>query len=405
MGLTEVPFDAPKGGEVADVALGGGVANGKGPGTHALIVGVSHYPYLSGNQATADGSPYGLEDLTSAARSASEVMAWLLNEYRNPDAPLASLQVLLSPGAGEGLADGMAARLPGPCPATRDAVEHDYLMLRDRLRDQPRNVGFVYIAAHGIQLTPRGAIVLLEDFAVAGRVDLYGAMDVVGCHDGLDGDGFARNQFWFLDACRQVPEIARLFENLEAGVLSSKTAIGLTEPRPMFLASAPRDVAFADPDGTTLFSQALLAALRGDAAVGPDSVQDQGQGWHVPAGWLLEIIKKEVTALAIAGGEEQFVQPLGYFGEAVIHHLERAPDVPIVLSLDPPQAKEQTKVSLWFNGDISKKSVDSVAEWPLERTLPAGLYQLWVEPSAPYHRESRFVEVKPREFRDEITLK
>ena len=55
MGLTEVPFDAPKGGEVADVALGGGVANGKGPGTHALIVGVSHYPYLSGNQATADG--------------------------------------------------------------------------------------------------------------------------------------------------------------------------------------------------------------------------------------------------------------------------------------------------------------------------------------------------------------
>jgi hypothetical protein len=78
-----------------------GPAAGKPPGTHAFIVGVSAYPFADGPDATASGGESGIANLTCAARSASEVAAWLLGEYNNLDAPLASLRILLSPVDGE----------------------------------------------------------------------------------------------------------------------------------------------------------------------------------------------------------------------------------------------------------------------------------------------------------------
>jgi hypothetical protein len=66
-------------------------AAGTTPAMHAFVVGVSHYPFADGPEATPQGEALGLANLTGAARSASEVAAWLLTEYRNPDTPLGSL--------------------------------------------------------------------------------------------------------------------------------------------------------------------------------------------------------------------------------------------------------------------------------------------------------------------------
>ena len=74
--------------------------------THAFVVGVSHYPFLDGPEATPLGEQLGMANLSSAARSASEVAAWLLGEYRCPEAPLASVRLLLSPVDGESLHAG-----------------------------------------------------------------------------------------------------------------------------------------------------------------------------------------------------------------------------------------------------------------------------------------------------------
>jgi len=134
------------------------------PGTHALIIGVSDYPFADGPNASALGASFELENLTTAARSASEVAAWLRNEYCNPDVPLASLRVLLSPAAGESIHPDIAADLSGPAPATRAAVEAELRQFRYDCRRNPQNAAFVYIAGHGIQLNKRGAVVLLHDF-------------------------------------------------------------------------------------------------------------------------------------------------------------------------------------------------------------------------------------------------
>ena len=79
--------------------------------THAFVVGVSHYPFLDGPQMTDQGQQLGLANLSSAARSASELVGWLLNEYRCAEAPLsplafaaAALAMLAVPRARQGCA-------------------------------------------------------------------------------------------------------------------------------------------------------------------------------------------------------------------------------------------------------------------------------------------------------------
>ena len=66
------------------------------PGVHALIIGVSQYPFLDGG-ATPVAEPWGLGQLTSAAASAHAVFEWL--KTAKMSAPLATCRVLLSPSA------------------------------------------------------------------------------------------------------------------------------------------------------------------------------------------------------------------------------------------------------------------------------------------------------------------
>jgi len=95
--------------------------------THAFVVGVSHYPFADGPEATADGESFEITNLTGAAKSASDIAAWLLDEYRNPDAPLASVRVLLSPTDSEEINVRVAGQMAGPSPATRDSVVSEFV--------------------------------------------------------------------------------------------------------------------------------------------------------------------------------------------------------------------------------------------------------------------------------------
>ena len=80
-----------------------GPGSGAEPATHAFVVGVSHYPFLNGPKQTSRGEELRMVDLSSAARSASDVAAWLLTKYHNPAAPLADISIFLSPSDREKL--------------------------------------------------------------------------------------------------------------------------------------------------------------------------------------------------------------------------------------------------------------------------------------------------------------
>ncbi|OBI65125.1 hypothetical protein A5667_27445 [Mycolicibacterium fortuitum] len=353
------------------------------PVTHAFIIGVSRYPCADGPGATEWGRQFGIENLSTAARSASNVARWLLDSYCNPQAPLATIRILLSPAEGEGI-DRRIASLMGQAaaPATRDAVETEFHAFVKDCRTSADNCAVVYVAGHGAQLTSREALVLLEDFGVEGRTELHGAIDVVGCHQALQSAGSPDHQLWLCDACRQRPHVARRFETLTGAFRPSKLNIpGRPVPRSraLFLAASPGERAYAVPGGSTLFSQALLAGLNGAAARSPAPECNQ---WHVSPTSMLRFLGPRVNGALVDTEAVQTVELADIGSDMIFHLLPQPPDVDIVVNLNPADAQPVPRP------ELSRHGVGLVASdtWPLVYRGEAGIYSLSVTVEPPLTR-------------------
>ncbi len=362
------------------------------PGTHALIIGVSAYPHFADGPApTPTGMEFEMEQLSAAARSASEFAAWLLNDYHCNRAPLRSLRVLLSPAAGEPIHPAVAALLVGDYAATRPNVETalaEWLIACNARND---NVAIVYVAGHGVQITKTGAIVLLHDFGGPGYLKkLAGAIDMAGVHGGMNHPKTARTQFWFVDACRQKPAIAKKFESLEGGAITLDEPVGSTEASPLFLATGTGKQAFARVGGFTLFNEALLWALRGNVANGPEPGINC---WHVPVTALIKQLPDRVMKLANDEGVEQSVEITGKMHEAIFHEYVSVPKVALHIDLSPENAKAVCTGSLKRNAQIPV--VENFTDWPMQQSVDAGLYLLDIKTTAPFHAKSDVLDIEP----------
>lgn len=371
------------------------------PGTHALVIGVSRYLHFAdGANPTAQGAAFQMEQLTAAARSASEFAAWLLADYCCSRAPLKSLRVLVSPSDGEVIAPSVSDRLRGDSSATLANVRQELLEFRAACDTHLENVAIVYVAGHGVQLTKHGAIVLLSDFGAAGHLAcLEGAVDMAGIHGGMNHPGTARTQFWFVDSCRQKPAIARRFESLE-GALKLDVPNGDTEVSPMFLAATTGTSAYARPGRVTLFNEALMWSLHGAAATGPE--EGRVESWHVPVTALIKWLPERVKTLARECDAEQSVDVSGRVNEAVIHELPAAPSVDLHLDVAPKLARPMSRGTLRQNGD--SVVVSDYSAWPLRRRVDAGLYLLNVQSDAPYLSCNQLLNIKPPAMTKEVKV-
>lgn len=365
------------------------------PGTHALIIGVSHYPHITdGSAPTPEGESFHLEQLSSAARSAAEFAAWLRNEYHNPAAPLKSLRVLLSPAPGEQIHADIQALLPANHAATRAAVEQELIGFRAACDAHRDNVAIVYAAGHGVQMTKHGSVLLLEDFAGPGQLSrLQGAIDMAGVHAGMNHPATAQTQFWFVDACRQKPAIARRFETL-TGALSLDEPNGAAEASPLFLAATTGSLAYGRPGGVSLFNEALMWALReAGAAEGPGAGE---QYWRVTVTRLIKVLPDRVKALAAAHGETQSVDVAGKVHDATLHTYQHTPSVDLSVSLAPAAAQGTSRANL-AQGD-GQPVLTNHSQWPLVTKVDAGLYLLSIDTQAPFHSKTRILDVKPPHY-------
>jgi len=370
-----------------------------GPCTHVFALGVSRYRHLEdGDDPTDEGKESQLAQLTSAARSASEFAAWALNEYNNPDAPLASLYVCAAPTDGELLHPDIKAGLGAELSATRSAVMNDWLAFRKRCRENREAVAIVYAAGHGVQLTGEGAIMLLEDYAGPDQESaLWAAFDMKGLHESMNGADVAARQFWFIDSCRERPEIAARFESLR-GAFAGDVPTGHCESSPIFLAAGPRARAWARIDGVSLFNEALLACLRRNAATPPPQ---QNDGWRVTTGSLAAVLKPHV--LKASGSAQQVVELTGHLGTTTetLHVFKQPPTAKVTVQLTPEQAQDSSTASLYLAG---KPVIEDADQWPIERELKSGIYTIQVSAEAPYANTLDSVPVKPPSTSYKVTV-
>lgn len=368
------------------------------PGTHVLVIGVSHYDHgLDTQNPSALCAEFGISNLTSAARSASRIANWLLQRNLIPPLPpLASLRVLLSPIEGELDDEPVDARLSAAPRATRANVEEAARQFQIACQSHRDNHAVVYVAGHGIRLTKNGALLLLEDFgADDAPKKLHAAVDMISLHDGLDHENAAKQQCWFVDVCREKPEIATQYMKLPVGiaydVLDDGTSV---DSSPLLMATATGAKSYALVGGYSLFCDALLWALdRGGAATGSGGASDR---WHVSFSTLCAKVPKYVEEVAQLHRLVQKVDIGGKPTPGVFHVYDRRPTVKLTISLTPDTASSTSKLQLM---DRSFAVVyECASQWPASADVDAGLYSIHVTDASPHPDFRDLVELEPPAF-------
>jgi hypothetical protein len=221
----------------------------------------------------------------------------------------------------------------------------------------------------------------------------------MGCHTAMRGAGGADQQVWFSDACRQKPDLVRRFETLTGAFAPGNVGLGEVAASPVFLSSSTRENAFADPQGLTIFTQALLWALRGAAAVGKD---ETCPGWHVSSTRLSQVLPARVKTLSQAGGADQSVDLAGKPLDVVVQQFEQAPQVDIEVTLNPADLQPQPVAQLRFEGT---QPVTVQPGWPLRVRASAGIYELTAAVAGPAPKQARKLFVaQPPACKDEVQV-
>jgi len=367
------------------------------PGTHVLVIGVSRYSHGTDEGAGSRlCNEWAIGNLTSAARSAIRMADWLLRrEAVPPVLPLASMRVLLSPidDELEGVnVDPRLLRSPRADMANVDTAAHAFI---EACQSNRNNHAVVYVVGHGVQVARDGAVLMLEDFGADGAPKkLHAALDMVSFYAALDHQEGPRHQFWFVDICRDRPDMVKGFRNLRVGVSFDEPDSGSMDSGPLLMSTGNGMKSFAQIGGLSVFCEALLWALKdGGAAVGAKEPISQ---WHITGSSLCERVAKRVADMAAKHNLEQKVFPGGNLAPSVFHIYSACPSVDLTVSLRPEEAELTSNLDL----HDEKRSVVKtfVAEWPVRTQVEAGIYGVRVtNASYPEYYRALFLEPPAQE--------
>lgn len=240
----------------------------KTEGLHALVVGVSSYPFLPGGSARGprhNAFPE-LKQLSSAANSAYRLFEWLQQHEDDLAAPIASIRLLISPSVRELEAN----------PVLRDVGDRATLAKvllaaaewRQDLAFCRNGIGLFYFAGHGAQRQMGDSILMLEDVGDGVGGLLRNTVEVSNIFYGLAPNGsqrnIARKQLFLIDACRMRPMQFRRYEWMSTSQVFNVEQEGVDDrSAPILLATLPGSQAYGIAGDLSIFARALLESLNG----------------------------------------------------------------------------------------------------------------------------------------------
>lgn len=378
------------------------------PGLHALIVGVSDYPNLPDEDAPDASKVLKMRRLSSSALAAYKIYKWLDSWKANLEVPLTTCRLLLSPSPLELKAEPELAGKADP--ATLSNFRKAVQQWREDAASSPKNMTLFYFAGHGVQRVRGDHVMLLEEFDDTENPMLQHAIDTTALIAGMavvdDQRNMARNQLYFVDACRITPAVFAKYEDLPTAPLwdivkeSVEDRIAAT-----FYTTVPGREAYGIKGEQTVFSKALIACLSGGAGEDRICVDDQGQPqWCVTTNSInstldhyLRKVNREVKTMY-----PQRFSTSGLSSHVVIHRFDRPPEVDVLVHVVPSLALGCTNVEVLDDGgapvwDLSTPDRPN----PYISHLPAGIYRIGAKihpPNPPYKNyTARSVDVRPPE--------
>jgi hypothetical protein len=323
-------------------------------GVHALVVGISDYPFLAGG-THAVPKPMGMGQLVLSAATAAQIFAWLRTSGRLAGRPVASCRLLLAPGqsapAGapsesefvEGLTDGWFES-PDFGPISAAVVEWANEFYQAAAHESAQNAAFFFFSGHGLQVLSQPSLLardILDPGSVLGPKNAVAYRSIL---DSLPTYGLGDGLFLF-DCCRNGPEAAQKFNMVGRPVLEPLPSEA-TAPRSMkYLAATEGEGrAYQDPDSprrATLFGQAVLEALEG-VEPGYRPYDLESTPWRLMFEGLESYARGRVTELLIQrqANKTQKVASGGEASEQAILVAERDPPAgfdPRALASPPPE--------------------------------------------------------------------
>lgn len=351
---------------------------GRGPGVHALVIGVGGYPYLRGGEHARDRIPralHGIGPLTSPPRSALAFAQWLVNGAQGAwQTPLRSVELLLSwtPGDPGGTDPAVGAGTPV---ATIDNIRDAFGQWLTRCSADPDSVAILYFCGHGLQSD--GHILLADDINRFPEAPFGQAFDFDRTRLALQQRG-PRTQVFVIDACR----IGGSGEDPPAvHALADRTVFGTSvRENELTLRMPPYGEASGNREQVSHLTSALIRALEGQAAE-----TDESGDWVVRlegiSGAIDTLLMRELAVETLHRGVEATS-----VGDAVLYRLHEAPPARLTVRCLPPEAAPRTKLTCIphdppdsphiHGGDPLEGPADTwgspVRQWEVD--LQAGIY-------------------------------
>jgi hypothetical protein len=365
----------------------------KGAATHALVIGVGHYPHLPGGGAKTFANPDGMAQLASPPRSARAVARWLIEEYDCPNKPLGSVALLTSekgPAKFEARPRGKGKKKVSvaPAAAAMPAVKQAILDWHQRGNANPDHLLLFYFCGHGIAAGVELAL-LMSDFGAKPQAPLDGALDFRRFHTNME-ECVARHQCYFIDACRVGSALLKGNNGFSGDPVIQWTGVA-TNPNgqlrlgPILYSTLAEASAYARTGQVSIFTEALLDCLAGAGS------GDESGPWEVQVTVLQRALTRLLREASEALGVPLAQIPQGYIPGDITLNTVANPVVPVFVRVDPSAAHALATLRC-ENSTKKEQRPPNAAVWRL--SVPTGKYSFFADFKTPNY--------KPVALEDEI---
>ncbi len=342
--------------------------DGQNPVTHVIIMGVGAYDYLNGGTGAKTKLHGGLKQLSSPPASARAFAAWVLDEFNNPDKPLATVSLLISEKGGP--ATFSHAKLAQPVTVAPATIEHVKKAVRewkgfgDRSEE---NMVLFYFCGHGVARGLDGLTLLLNDYGASNDAPMEGAVDFAALHRGMS-QCKASQQCYFVDACRKVSDIATETSATGDAIIQDK----LDRPWDsdwnfaISYATLGGQAAYGRKDKPSYYTEELIKALKG---TGANNRNADGK-WRVSTGDLNIAVTR---GLKMYGPKIKV--PLAHQAQFEFHELKGDPIAMAIVYCRPKSDHELATLSCEKGGRQVDSREPNEKEWAL--FVPFGSYDFF----------------------------